>query len=138
MWNGRVVDAKLLPLCRPSLARRRYRVAHCVVVRKTSAMEPTYFEATFSKSGVGQNETFTVYIELRDEDKALMGRALNVELKTRLLVERVGILELLPSGLNDDWLRSGRILGHDIKGAWDVGIGPTIVKRRNVWIIEGE
>jgi hypothetical protein len=91
----------------------------------------------FSKSGRHYTEYFRVYIELRDEDKALLGGVLDDAMKARLLVERVGILGLLPTGLKDDWHDFGSVIEHDIKDFWHMGIKPTRVRGRNIWIIQG-
>jgi CheY-like chemotaxis protein len=116
----------------PQKAVRRRKMA-----KNTSAMEPTFFLLLFSKSVEGRNEYFRVYIELKDEDKALLGGVLSDPLKTRLLVERVGILDLLPNRLNDDWPDFGSVIELNIDDFWDMGIKPTIVKGRNIWIIQG-
>jgi hypothetical protein len=101
------------------------------------AMEPTYFMLMFSKSEARNSQYFRVYIELRDQDKALFEGVLSNALKSRLLVERVGILDLLPNGLNDDWPDFGTVIERNSDSYWHMGIRPTTVNGRNVWIIEG-
>jgi hypothetical protein len=102
---------------------------------KPFEMEPTFFMLMFSKRFGGRNQYFTVYIELRDEDKALLEGILSDALKARLLVERVGLLELLPDGLNDDWPNYWTVIERKIDSFWHMGIQPTKVKRHNIWIV---
>jgi hypothetical protein len=114
-----------------------FEFRHCEVLRKASAMEPTYYMLMFSKNGRHYAEYFRVYIELQDEDKALLGGVLSDAMKARLMVARVGILSLLPSGINDDWHDFGSVIERDIKDFWHMGIKPTSVSGRNIWIIQG-
>jgi hypothetical protein len=100
-------------------------------------MKPTYFMLTFSKSDAGRNQYFRVYIELRDEDKALLESILTDALKARLIVERIRLLDFLPNGLNESWPYSWTVLEHRIESFWHMGIQPTRIKERNVWIIQG-
>jgi CheY-like chemotaxis protein len=112
-----------------------------VIRRRTandpSPMQPTYFMLMFSKSEARNSQYFRVYIELRDQDKALFEGVLSDALKSRLLVERVGILDLLPNGLNDDWPDFGTVIERNSDSFWHMGIPPTTVKGHNVWIIDG-
>jgi hypothetical protein len=91
----------------------------------------------FSKNGRDYTEYFRVYIELQDEDKALLRGTLSDAMKARLMVARVGVLSLLPSGLDDDWHDFGSVIEHGIKDFWHMGIQPTRVRGRNIWIIHG-
>jgi hypothetical protein len=100
-------------------------------------MKSTYFMLMFSKNGWDYAEYFRVYIELQDEDKALLRGVLSDAMKARLMAARVGLLSLLPSGLNDDWHDFGSVIEHDIKDFWHMGIKPTSAGGRNIWIIHG-
>ena len=101
-------------------------------------MEPTYFEVIFSKRWFPQNEYWTVYIELDGRDMRLLRESVRAEFKTFLLVDRAGVLDLLPTGLNSDWTGSGSVLEHEIIGSSDGGVEPTISKSgHRVWIIPG-
>lgn len=96
-------------------------------------MEPTYFEVMFSRSGAYRREYFRVYIELNSNDIALSKADLSPALKTRLLVQRAAVLDLLPDGLNNTWDGFGKIMDHGFRA---MGTKPTIrAGRENVWII---
>jgi hypothetical protein len=100
-------------------------------------MEPAFLEVMFLKPGP-QNEYWRVCIELNDEDRALSASDASAELKTRSIVLRSGVLDLLPSGLDDGWPRFGSIMEHNLIGTWDGGREPTIAKGgHKVWIISG-
>jgi|SRR5580704_15074974 hypothetical protein len=101
-------------------------------------MEPSYFEVIFSKSGLLQDQYWRVWIELDDRDKALLNSKVSVELKTRFIVWRANVLDLLPIGLDDYWPRLGNILEHNVIGTWHSRNKPTISKSgQNVWIVPG-
>ena len=101
-------------------------------------MEPAFFEVMFSKTGEPQNEYWRVCIELNDEDRALWESDSSAELKTRSVVRRSGILDLLPNGLDDGWSRLGIIMEHNVIGTWDGGREPIIAKGgHKVWVISG-
>jgi hypothetical protein len=101
-------------------------------------MEPVYFEISFSKGSAGCGEYFTVYVQLNQEDKTLMQLGGSVELRTRAIVRRAGILYLLPGGLDEDWPLSGRILENGDRGSWDGKVEPRIATHgRKVWIVTG-
>jgi hypothetical protein len=101
-------------------------------------MEPSYFEVIFSKSGFLQDEYWRVCIELDHQDKALLKSKASVELKTRFIVWRAGVLDLLPIGLDDYWPRFGSALDHNVIGIWDGGSEPTIARSgHKVWVIPG-
>jgi hypothetical protein len=72
--------------------------------------EPAYYMLMFSKNGREYTEYFRVYIELEDEDKALLGGVLTDAMKARLMTARVGFLPLLPSGLSDRWPDFGSVI----------------------------
>jgi CheY-like chemotaxis protein len=112
-------------------------ITWCRTASDSPAMEPTYFMLMFSKYEARRSQYFRVYIELRDQDKALFEGVLSNALKTRLLVERVGILDLLPDGLNDDWPDFGSVVERNNDSFWHMGIEPTTVNGRNIWIING-
>jgi hypothetical protein len=101
-------------------------------------MGPTYFEVMFSKSGSSQCEYWRVCIELDDDDRALLKSNRSADLRTRSVVERSGILDLLPKGLDDCWPRFGTVLMHNVIGTWNGGNKPMIGKDgHKVWIIPG-
>ena len=79
-------------------------------------MGPTYFEVMFSKSGPPRSECWRVCIELDDQDRALLKSKMSAELRTRAVVWRSGILDLLPSGLEDSWQRFGTALADNVLG----------------------
>ena len=98
-------------------------------------MEPSYFEVIFSKSGLLQDEYWRVCIELDDRDKALLNSKVSVELKTRFIVWRAKVLDLLPIGLDDYWPRLRNVLEHNIIGTWDGDSKPTISKSdHRIWV----
>jgi hypothetical protein len=103
---------------------------------KLPAMEPTYFEVLFSKSGVQHVEHFSVCIELNDEDKSVLELGGSVEVRTRAIVRRSGILHFLPNGLDDDWPCSGRVMTCGIEGPMAMGTKPTSANERRVWIVD--
>jgi hypothetical protein len=97
---------------------------------------PTYFEMMFCKSGSPRSEYWRVCIELDDNDRALLMGSRTAEMGTQALVRRLGILDLLPSGLDDSWQRFGTGMEDNVIGTWDGGSDPTIVKDgRKIWII---
>ena len=99
-------------------------------------MEPSYFEVIFSKSGLLQDEYWRVCIELDNQDRAVLRSAVSVELKTRFIVWRAGVLELLPIGLDDYWPSFGSVLEHNVIGTWDGGSKPTISRSgHKVWVM---
>jgi hypothetical protein len=101
-------------------------------------MEPSYFEVIFSKSGLLQDEYWRVCIELDDRDKALLKSKVSVELKTRFIVWRAKVLDLLPVGLDDYWPRFGSVLQHSAIGTWDGNSKPAISKSgHKVWVMPG-
>jgi hypothetical protein len=101
-------------------------------------MEPSYFEVIFSKSGFLRDEYWRVCIELDHQDKALLKSKASVELKTRFIVWRAGVLDLLPIGLDDYWPRFGSALEQNVIGTWDGGSKPTISRNgHKVWVIPG-
>jgi hypothetical protein len=79
-------------------------------------MRPIYFEVMFSKSGSPQSEYWRVCIELDDEDRALLKGNGSADLGTRAVVRRSGILDLLPTGLEDSWQRFGTVLENNVIG----------------------
>ncbi len=85
---------------------------------------PSYYELTFSTDSGGCREYFRVFVELNDCDKDSLRFGGEPGVNTREIVERVGILDLLPEGINDDWVRFGRVLGRDSRPSWDVRIDP--------------
>jgi hypothetical protein len=103
------------------------------------AMEPKYFEVKFSKRGLRRNEHFRLYIELEDADKTLLRTEISSELKTQFIVWHAGILDLLPSGLDDNWHKSGRVMEQEIVSSWASGIEPIIRDGKpKVWIVAGD
>jgi hypothetical protein len=82
-----------------------------VPISQSRAMEPTYFEVLFFKSGVSQNEHWRVIIELDDENTALLNTGMNPETRTRWFVAIAGVLDLLPMGLDTKWDKSGKVVG---------------------------
>jgi hypothetical protein len=101
-------------------------------------MEPAFFEILFSKSREPQNDYWRVCIELDDADRALLAGDMSTELKTRSVVRRSGILNLLPSDLDEGWPRFGIIMEHNVIGTWDGGREPIIAKGgHKVWVISG-
>jgi hypothetical protein len=100
-------------------------------------MEPAFFEVMFSKIKP-QNEYWRVCIELNDQDRALMESDTSAELKTRSIVRRSGILDLLPNGLDDRWPHFGTITEHNVIGTWGGRREPIIAKGgHKVWVISG-
>jgi hypothetical protein len=99
-------------------------------------MGPAYFEVIFSKSGPRQNEYWRVCIELDDDDRELLTSNRSAELRTRAVVRRSGILELLPAGLEDSWQCFGTGLEDNVIGTSHAGSDPIIGKDgHKVWII---
>jgi hypothetical protein len=95
-------------------------------------MGPSYFEVMFCKRG----SHWRVCIELDDDDRALLLSSRTEELGTRAVVRRSGILDLLPTGLEDSWQRCGTVLEDNVIGTWDGGSDPTIAKDgHKIWII---
>jgi hypothetical protein len=60
-------------------------------------------------------------LSFETKTKALLEGTLSDAPKARLLVERVGILDLLPDGLSDDWPHFWTVIGHKIDGFWHMG-----------------
>jgi hypothetical protein len=90
----------------------------------------------FSKSGPRQNEYWRVCIELDDDDRALFMSNRSAELRTRAVVRRCGILDLLPAGLEDSWQLFGTVLEDNVIGTWQGGSDPIIGRGgHKVWII---
>ena len=50
----------------------------------------------------------------------------SVELRTRAIARRAGILHLLPEKLNEEWPLSGRILENGERGSWKEEVEPKI------------
>jgi hypothetical protein len=99
-------------------------------------MGPAYFEVIFSKSGPRQNEHWRVCIELDDDDRALLMSNRSAEFRTRAVVRRSGILDLLPAGLEESWQRFGTVLEDNVIGTWHGGSEPIIAKGgHKIWII---
>ncbi len=99
--------------------------------------DPTYYELTFSIGSRAGREYFRIYVELGDDDKDELRLGSEPELETRGIVERAGILDLLPNGINDDWVLYGRAMSGDSKPSWERGIAP--IRGNNgqrVWIID--
>ncbi len=100
-------------------------------------MNPAYYELTFSKGPRADQHYFRVYVELNDGDREVLRRGDSSEVNTRAIVQRAGVLTLLPAGINDDWIRSGRIISRESKVYWDSGIELQLGDdNRKVWIIE--
>ena len=95
-----------------------------------SEMEPKYFEIIFAGIHGGVTRRIWVCIELNDEDRKVTSG--NGELTIEAIERRTGILDLLPSGHNDDWRRKGRIRDH--KDPRDRNKGPIFVNGHKVWI----
>jgi hypothetical protein len=57
-----------------------------------------------------------------------------MDLKTREIVKRVGILDILPNGIGDDWPGSGRIIDHHIESPWMMAAKPTTLSGYRVWV----
>ena len=101
-------------------------------------MEPSYFEVIFSKSGFLQDEYWRVCIELDGRDKALLKSKVSAELKTRFIVWRAKVLDLLPIGLDDYWPRFGSVLEHNVIDTGDSDSKPTMSKSgHRVWVTAG-
>ena len=101
-------------------------------------MGPTYFEVMFSKSGFPRSEYWRVCIELDNDDRALLMSSMTAEVGTRAVVRRCGILDLLPTGLEDSWQRCGTALEDNVIGTWQGGSDPIIAKDgHKIWIIPG-
>src|SRR6476646_940940 len=99
-------------------------------------MEPEYFEISFSKGSTGLGEAIKVYIQLNQVDGKLMRLGGSVELRTRAIVRRAGILPLLPEGLKEEWPLSGRVLENNEKSSWKEEVEPKIANGgRKVWIV---
>jgi hypothetical protein len=97
-------------------------------------MDPAYFELTFLKYGCEHTRRIRVYIELNSGDEDLLISD-STEEKSRAIVRRTGILVFLPSGLNPDWPRFGRILDCSVESL-ELGLKPTVIHGHNVWIID--
>jgi hypothetical protein len=99
-------------------------------------METIYYEVMFSKTTGSRSVFWRLYIQLNPDDVAILEKKITPALKTRLFVHRVAALDLLPSGLNDGWHYSGRVMDHDIIGSWDGGVDPIIRDGgRKIWIV---
>ena len=111
-----------------------FRLLFATHLEYSSPMEPEYFEISFSKGRAG--EYFKVYVQLNLEDKTLLQLGGSVELRTRAIVRRAGILYLLPVGVDEDWPLSGRILENGDRSSWNGRTEPTIATHgRKVWIV---
>ena len=78
-----------------------------------------------------------VYVELNDDDKQLFTFGGYSELNTRAIVMRAGALRLLPGGINNDWMRYGRLMDSESRTSWDHGIEPQLGEgNRKIWIID--
>ncbi len=96
-------------------------------------MQPQYFEMVFSGSRGGVRRNVRVCVELNDEDKILLNSGRNTEQITQAIERRTGILDLLPAGLDNEWQRSGRILGR--LEACDLNKKATVSRgQHNIWI----
>jgi hypothetical protein len=96
---------------------------------------PIYSEVIFCKRGFPRSEYWRACIELDDDDRALLMNSESAECGTRAVVRRVGILDLLPIGLEDCWQRIGTALEDNVIGTWDGGCDPTITEDgHKVWI----
>jgi hypothetical protein len=111
-------------------------IVNIAVFGKNSPVEPVYIEVTFKRSGVHHCEYFKSYIELNDQDLDLRNGSWSMELKTREIVKRVGILDYLPSGIADDWAGSGRILDRYLESPWSAAAEPTTLSGRRVWVLD--
>jgi hypothetical protein len=101
-------------------------------------MDSAFLEILFSKSREPQSEYWRVCIELDNKDRAILAGDISAELKTRSVVRRSGILDLLPSDLDEGWPRFGIIMEHNVIGTWDGGREPIIAKGgHKVWVIAG-
>jgi hypothetical protein len=105
----------------------------CAKALEQEVMKPTYFSLTFSTGLGAAREETKVYIELQDRDRDLVYDDSPPE-NSRAMARPVGLLDLLPSGINPDWPHTGKLVDADTKGSWDRGIEPTIIKGHNVWI----
>jgi len=103
---------------------------------ESSSMETVYMEVTFKRIGVHHCEYFKTYFELNDQDLDLRNGSWSMELKTREIVKRIGILDYLPNGIVDDWPGSGRILDHYLESPWGLAAKPTTLSGRRVWVCE--
>jgi hypothetical protein len=93
-----------------------------------------FFGLTFTK-GAGKNrKSFQAYIELNEEDADLLVGAF-VSAKSRAIVRRTAILDFLPSGINDGWASSGRIVDSFPEGLLKRKLRPWIFRGHNVWIL---
>jgi hypothetical protein len=88
--------------------------------------------------GIGAlREYFRIYVELREDDKDALRSLSEPELKTRWVVERAGILDRLPDGINDDWVLYGRAMSRDSEPSWERGSRPVWGDNgRRVWIMD--
>jgi hypothetical protein len=99
-------------------------------------MEPTYLRVIFfSKDG----KSYSVHIELNDDDKALLASDTSMEWKTDSLVLRAGVLDFLPSELADHWQGSGEVINHDIADSPHTSGAAIVAGKddRKMWIREG-
>ena len=97
-------------------------------------METVYFEVTFKRGSVRHCQHFKTYIELNDQDLDLRNSEWSMELKTREIVKRVGILDILPNGVVDDWPYSGRIVDNYVEDPWTMAAKPTTLSGRRIWV----
>jgi hypothetical protein len=86
------------------------------------------------RSGAHHCQYFKTYIELNDQDLDLRNASWSMDLKTREIVKRVGILDILPNGVADDWPRSGRIIDHHIESPWMMVPKPTTLSGHRAWV----
>jgi hypothetical protein len=90
----------------------------------------------FQKVSTGLGEAIKVYIQLNQLDGKLMRLGGSVELRTRAIVRRAGILPLLPERVNEEWPLSGRVLENNEKSSWKEEVEPKIANGgRKVWIV---
>jgi hypothetical protein len=90
----------------------------------------------FSEDG----KSYSAYIELNGDDKALIASNASMEWKTESLVRRAEVLDFLPPDLKDNWPGSGEVINHDIADSpYTIGAAMTIGKDdRKIWIREGK
>lgn len=93
-----------------------------------------YLEVMFCMSGSSEC-AWRVCIELNGVDRALLKIKRSSELGTRVVVRRSGILDLLPTDL-ENWQRFGAVLEDNVIGTWNGGTRPVIGKDgHKIWIL---